>query len=219
MPRALILALLLVTTAARAQEDLPRRALALRIELDYAAQRDRHRSWMMPVLLAAGAGLITVGAIFPADFGAIGLPFGSHALLRGTMTLAGTDDARKLPERYDAIPSLPERVRFGEERLARLARQHRRVRLTDGIASIVMAASCVPLRFAFARMDDPGYRFGDSYLDYLLITLAALEATQGMLTLFDETPAEAAWARYQRPPDERKPLFRSHTLASARWRF
>ncbi|MET0286055.1 MAG: hypothetical protein ABW352_16360 [Polyangiales bacterium] len=218
MSRALVLILLLVTAGARAQEDLPQRGLALRIRLEEAAQRERHRGWMMPVLLVAGAGMITTGVLVP-ELAGIGLPFGSHAVLRATMTLAGTDDARKLPAKFDAIPSLPERVRFGEQRLARLARQHRRLRITDGVVSIALAASSVPLRFAFARHDDPGYRFGDSYIDYVSITLAALQATQGLLTLFDQTPAEAAWASYQQPPDERQRLWRMHTVLSTGWRF
>jgi hypothetical protein len=210
MLRALVLASLLVTTRVRAQ-DLASQALmprdvALRAQLGAAAERERHRGWALPLMLVAGGGLVALGAALPTDFGGIGLPLGTLALFRGTMALALTDDARELPAQYAAIPALPDRVRFGEQRLERLARQHRRHRIADGIATLLLSAASVPLRYGFARLDDASYQFGASYVDYVLVTLAALGVTEGTLTLFDETPAEAAWARYQRPPDERRPL-------------
>jgi hypothetical protein len=224
MVRALILASLLLACQARAQftrqgldVDLIRRDVALRMHLSEAAQRERNRGWLLPVLLVAGAGLITVGAVFPEDLGGLTLPLGTHALVRGTVALAFTDDPRELPLTYAAIATLPERVQYGEGRLARLARQHRRNRILDGVLGIVLAASSVPLRIGFARLDDPSYRFGDSYIDYVLVTLAALGATQGVLTFFDQTPAEAVWAHYQRLSEPRQPL--SRTVFQARLRF
>jgi hypothetical protein len=223
MVRALILVSLLFAGQARAQptpenlNHLIQRDLALRMHLAEAAARERHRGWLLPALLAVGAGLVTVGAVFPEEVGGLTLPLGTQALVRGTVVLAFTDDARKIPVAYASIAALPERVQYGEVRLARLARQHRRNRILDGVFGIVLAASAVPLRYAFARLDDPSYRFGDSYVDYVLVTLAALGATQGMLTFFDQTPAEAAWARYQRLSEPQKPL--SRTYIQARLRF
>ncbi|HEX5658722.1 MAG TPA: hypothetical protein VFX59_16085 [Polyangiales bacterium] len=212
MVRALILASLLVASSAHA--DLLERDLALRMHLETAAARERHRSWMLPLVLLAGGGLVALGAALPADFGGVALPLGTHALFRGTMALAFTDDPRKIPPAYLAISPLPARVQYGEQRLARLAQQHRRNRIADGVVGIVLAASAVPLRIGFARLDDPGYRFGDSYIDFVLVTLSALGATQGMLTFFDETAAEASWASYQRQTAERKPLSRTQLRAS-----
>ncbi len=194
--RALVFALLFVATSAHAQDALPLRDRMLRSELEAAAARDGSRGWLLPVMLAAGSGLVALGAVYPTEFAGVGLPLGTQLLFTGTLTWAGTDDARKLPAQYAAIPDMPQRVRFGEQHLARLAHQSRRNRIAGAVAGIALAASSVPIRYAFARRDEPSYRFGDSYVDYVLITLAAVSATQALLSLFDRTPAELAWTRF-----------------------
>ncbi|HEY6876781.1 MAG TPA: hypothetical protein VI299_02135 [Polyangiales bacterium] len=234
MLRALVLCLSLLTATAHAQElrfepqplhwegaHLSARDVALRADLDALAERDRGRGWMGGLLLGLGALAITLGAIYPHEVGALFLPLGTRAIVRSTISITSIDDARTHRDRFVAISDQNERIAYGARSLARLAHQYRRARIADGTLSLLMAATYVPLAYGFGRMHDPHYRFGDSYTDYVLLALAALDTTTGILTFVDQTQAEQMHEKYLTLTQDTslKPLSTRHTLFNARFHF
>jgi hypothetical protein len=220
MSRLLALSLWLVSASVSAQTELhfespglppppmltPQlvaREQALHGCLHALAERDRPRPWMAALVITAGAALVTVGAVYPYEAGPFFLPFGVHGLARGVLLLSTTDDARPHRDRYAALPMIDDsqlgvRISRGEQSLERLAHQYRRLRITDGVLSLLLAASYVPLRYGMARLQQPHYRYGDDFADYLVLGLAALEVSNGVLRFFEQSAAEQARDDYRK---------------------
>lgn len=165
--------------------------------LDALAERSRWRGLSLGVLFSFGSVLVALGAAYPYGAGPFFIPFGSHALVRGIMVVSATDNPGPHRDRYAALPmhddaQLRARLAHGERSLGRLADQFRRIRIADGVVSLVVAASYIPLRYGMSRLRDDDYRFGDDVDDYLISAVAVLEAGAGVMRFFEPSHAETA---------------------------
>jgi hypothetical protein len=188
--------------ASTLEPGLSEREAALGAQLHVAAESDRHRHWLDWGMLAVGTAMGTVGAIYLHEVGPLLLPIATRAVTTGTVNLAVSEDAEPIRAQYASMPMFGAeqaraRIEFGEHALSRRARQHRTLRLVSAAMFLFSAACYVPLRYGLARSRDPDYRFGDSLNDYLLLSLAGLDAGFGTVLLFERSQPEQALRAYR----------------------
>lgn len=150
-----------------------------------------------------GAAFITTGVFLRGEFArSLMFVLGAGTLAHGLVQLLLVEDATTAAQSYAELPmftadQVRARIRFGEQSLARLARGGRRARIVDGVVTMVVASSYVPIVWAFQRRDDPSYRFGDSASDYVGVTLSAINFVTGLVTALVRSEAERRYDRYR----------------------
>lgn len=152
---------------------------------------------------AIGAAFVTTGVFLRGEFArSLMLVLGAGTLARGLVQLLLVEDATPAARSYAALPmftaeQVRERIRFGEQSLSRLALAGRRTRIVDGVVTMSVASSYVPLLWGFQRREDPSYRFGDSATDYVGITLSTINFVTGLVTALVRSDAERRYDRYR----------------------
>ncbi len=180
------------------------RLRALDGDLHLLAARSDGRIVDGSLSLAIGGAFIAVG-VFVHDplFRTLLLLTGGVAVSRGVIALAVLPDAEGPSLQFTRMPmtspgEVIARLAYGEESLARIARQSRTARHIDGSVTLVAGAAYLPLYALFRHEDDRRWRYGDDALDYVVIAFAGVSVAAGVITLVVKSDAERTLESYGR---------------------
>ena len=126
--------------------------------------------------------------------------FGTTSLIRGGLELTLSPDAESAALSFSHLPMrVPEevmdRLRYGEQALADVASDSRRLRMLDGAVSIATGAITVP--FLLLGPDNPKTDSKFDTLDLFVVVGAGVSVLSGVVSLLSSSEAEKRNEAYQ----------------------
>lgn len=178
----------------------------LKLSLQALADYDRSRWLYGGVTL--GVGVALGGSLYwvkePSLKGMLGLSAGLLAA-RGTARLsialhAGENVKKLLELPMNDTKQVNARLAFGERALRQAARAARRSRIVEGTLTVFAAVAQVPLSWGLARIEDRDYRFGDSAVDLVGLSLSVIGCASGLVQALRKSDVERLEQQYNALP-------------------